>query len=231
MTLSVADVVNQARDAHAALSPTNAPQPIAIRRLTLFQRTLVTEIVRRVPGFLAQTVTVNLPLTDFDAGIDLSSTIASGWLDLPDGVFTYAQSPSPSRSVPGTFVPFEQRMFQGARPAFTFLNNVLYFIGLATEYTQYASFTLSFTSLPSALVDGNSTFILPDDALECLAAELAAVWIQRLVGNPNFDVDGDAAAALRADANRTKAEFLTRIFRLTQRQSYRVRDRQPGGGY
>lgn len=231
MSLTVATIVNNARDLHPALSVQNAPLPIALRAISRFEGDLVRDITSRVPGFLAKQVDVTLPLAVFENGVNLTTLIPAGWLDLTDGFFLYSIAPNPARTKRAGNIPWEQRDMPYMWPAYSVRDNVLYFLGSDANYAQFSKFTLTYTPLPAALATGASVTVLPDDALDCLAALLAAFWLKRLVGNPAFDVSPGAAELYIAEAAGVRADFLTRIWKTTQRMTYRVRDASSGGGY
>lgn len=228
--LLAGQVINHARDLHPSLSTTNAPQQLAYRALSRFQRDLVEEITPRVPAYLAVEAVAAFPVSPFDAGISLDTLIPNGWKDLLDGFFVRAgTSPNPGGRVRGTFVPWEQRDMGQRLPAYTFQHNVLFFLGGPSYYANFATFNLGYTPLPADIVNDASPFILPPDCREALAAMLAAFYIKRLVGTPTFDVDAAGAGIFLQDAQDERAKFLTRIWRLGQRQNYRVRDVRGGG--
>ncbi len=224
MTVTVAQVDDYMRDLHPALSSSNAPDQLALRALSRFQRDLVREIVVKVPAFLSQQVAVALPLADFDAGIDLSALIPDGWTDLLDGFFRYSTAVPPFRDTRGVFAAFEQRDMPQPFPAWTFQGNVVYLIGVAEDFAQISQFTLHYTGTPAELTTDQATFVLPDDCKDYFAAALAAFHLKRLVGNPSFNVDRQTAQLYGEDAAELRLQFLSRIFRLSQRQNYSVRN-------
>lgn len=230
MTFTVGTVINHARDLHPALTETNAPNPVAFRFLSRLTRDLIREIVRRVPANEGQILTVSLPLADFSTGIDLSTSIPAGWMDLLEGFFLAGTSPNPCQKVRGPFVPWEQRDMGVPVPAFTFRNNVLYFLGGAGAYAQYSQFLLEYTPLPVDVGKVSDTFNLPDDARETLALQLGAFWLKRMVGSPQMGVTTQIAGLFQGDADAEKGKFLSRVWNLAARQSYSVRDVTGFGG-
>lgn len=224
MALTAAQVINRARDLHPALSVSNAPRVLAFRQITEQQRDLIAEIARTIPGYLATTVDITLPLAVFDSGSDLSALIAGGWLDLLDLFFTNSANPLPDLAVRGTFAPYEQRDMPQPSPAWTFRGNTIYLLGEAADYTMYSKATLSYTPLGSDLTSDASVFLLPDDARECLAWDLAVFWLMRLVGLPMANVTGDTVSVYADRARAQRDSFTTRILALGQRQNYSVRN-------
>ena len=226
MTLTCATVINEARDLHPALSETAAPVPIALRLLGRFTREFTEAIAVRVPSFIAVQATFTLPLASFTAGESLTTLIPGGWKDLTDLFFTWSD-PSLTQPVRSKFVPWEQRDMPTRLPAHTFMNNVLYLLGSDANYTNYSQGVLTYTAMPAAFTTDTATIPLPDDALSALSALLAAYWLRRLAEDPSFGtVNPATVAAYMADAAEERKRFLTRIFRLTQRQDYVVRDVQ-----
>src|SRR5690349_21005501 len=235
MTLTAGDCIDQGRDEHPSLSETNAPSVLLLRQLSREVRSLTTAIAPRMPEFLAQRLEVAIGDIDFasEATIDLGDLIPDGWLDIPQLYFTWAVAPSPgaSRPVKAQFVPWQQRMSPRRLPAYTFLNNVIYILGPQQAYTGFGFAIVAYVPLPTDFTDEADTVPLPDDARECLAQALAAFALRRLVGNPQFEVNAEAALTQAEVAAASKKAFLNRIWRITQRQDGRMRDSNldPGG--
>lgn len=240
MTLTAGTVINNARDQHTLLSPSNAPAILAYRELSRLQRALYTEIFSRVPAFLSQRVDIALtpdifarltendgvritedaPDVDPSSGLDLTTLIPGGWLDITPGSEFWFSGTCFDR---GRFFPWEQRDMACA-PAFTLRNNFLYLLGNAAAYSRYSEWRLYYTPIPAAITADNSPISLPDDSCECLSKLLAGFFLKRLVGNAEFKVTGEIMAMYMGEAMEEKKNFLSRIFRVTQRQTYRVRD-------
>lgn len=235
MALTAGDCIDQGRDEHPSLSETNAPSVLLLRQLSREVRSLTMAIAPRMPEFLAQRLEVNVADIDFadEATIDLTGYIPGGWLDIPQLYFTWATAPSPgaSRPVKATFTPWQQRMSPRRLPAYTFLSNVIYILGPQQAYTGFGVAVIAYVPLPTDFTDEADAVPLPDDAREPLAKALAAFALRRLVGNPQFDVNAEAALVQAEIAAASKKEFLNRVWRLTQRQDGRMRDvnLDPGG--
>jgi hypothetical protein len=229
VALTAATVINHARDLHPSLSPVNAPNALACRALSRFLSELVEKIARRVPGYLGTTLTVPLPLAVFTAGIDLTAAIPGGWKRLLDGFFVYSASQTnPPTRVRANPIPYEQRDMNGPLPAWTFLANTVTFLGQETDYSQFSSFLLTYTPLAVDVANVGSAIPLPDDSREALAAMLAAFFLKRLVDDPQYRVSAKTATLYQGDADTEKAQFLRRIWRLTQNQDYVIRDVMSG---
>lgn len=229
MSVSVATVVNQARDVHPGLSPAAAPVNVAYRQLTRFSRDLYENIARRVPGYLVTSANIALPLAAFPNAGTLTSLIPGGWKDLLDLVFTYSTTPvTPAQTVTAKFVPYEQRDMPQSVPAWSVEGDQIVFLGAVTDYTSFSSATLTYTPAPPMLAAPTDLVCqsggLPDDALDCLAAMLAAFWLGRLVDDPSNAVTEKTYIRAAGEAGALRAAFLRRIWALSQRQSYRVRD-------
>lgn len=241
--LLVADVIDNARDLHPLLSRENVPDPLMVRELSRAVGDFYDQIYPRVPAFLAQSLEVDLtdPSFNWDAviedvpgltpptGIDLTTELAGGWKDLMKGEF-WRQTSGPVRGpVEAVFIPWEQRTLGGRRPAFTLRDNALYFLGCAAQYQQFAIFRLLYTPNPADMTLGGSV-PLPLDAREPLASRLAVFGLMRLVGNPEFKITQQDIGPFADRAANERREFLTAIFRITQRQRYVMRDVRPDPG-
>lgn len=223
MTLAVSTIINYARDMHPALSPENAPVPLALRSLSEIQRDLVGEITRRIPAYFATDLEVAMASVTFADGIDLTTLIPGGWLDITESNVVYANTPT-ARVQRANFVPWEQRdMGVFGFPAYTLRNDKLLLLGIDTDWSQVETFILTYTPLCADLVIG-SNVILPDEVRRCMATMLANEWLGRLVGNPAFDIDSETAGYWEQRAGRERESFLKGILQVAQRQSYRVRD-------
>lgn len=225
MTITAAQILNRARDLHAALSEQNAPDVLMFRELSARQDTFFDKIFARVPAMLAKVLTVPLPLADFDAGVDLATEIPGGWKDLtPAAEFRLSGTPVPRAIVEAKFIPWEQRLMGPSLPAFTLRDNTLFFLGSDTNYARFTEFRLTYTPIPERIVDEDSVVALPDDALEPLAAGLASFGLRRLVGNPLYGVTMAMWRTYDEDAALQEAMFLRRIFMgIAQRQNYSVK--------
>jgi hypothetical protein len=225
MALTVLQVTTRARDLHPALSFTNAPQVLAYRQLSAQQRDLIAVIATSIPAYLADRVTITMPLASFDAGVDLATLIPGGWLDLLDLFMTYTGDSSETpRTVRAKAVPWEQRDMSQRVPGWTFRHNTLLLLGKVADYANYTEGVLTYTPLGTDLTADASTFLLPDDAREWLAAELAVYWLSRMVGLPQAGVTGDVVGVYVQRAQVARQALLTRIRSLGMRQDYRIRD-------
>lgn len=223
-TLTAGEIINHARDLHPALSPANAPAVLAYRQISRHQQELIQEITVRQPAFLAEYAVVTLPLADFDAGEDLDTAIPSGWLDILEVFTRWSSSDVTGYPTRCQIVPWEQRDMPQPFPAVTIASNTLYLLGTAEGWARMASLRITYTAQPDDIVDDDSVLVVPVDAREALAHGLAAFWLGRLVGNPQYQVDADAVGYREGKAAEEQKKFLTRIWRTGQRQSYRVRD-------
>jgi hypothetical protein len=228
MSVTLAQVINQARDEHPALSVAAAPPTLAPRQVTKYARDLYESIAVRVPGFLTTSVALALPLANFTAGQNLTALIPGGWKDLLDLTFTYNTGGTPPAQVKATGVPYEQRDLCQPLPSWTLAGDVLYLLGGPNDYTSYAGGTLTYTPAPVTLSQPTDLVCqsggLPDDALDCLALMLAAFYLGRLVEDPGNAVSEKTFNRVAASAGAARTAFLRRIYRLTQRQNYRIRD-------
>lgn len=231
MAFTVAQVLNRARDQHPALDPVNTPLPLALRYLSECSRELYQAIAIRVPAYLAVELEVALPLASFEDGVDLTTEIPGGWKDLLQGDFQLSTPATPESWVRAPFFPWEQRDLGRRAPAFTLRHNVIYFLGQEQFYSNYSNFKLSYTAIPTDLTADTNAIPLPDDARGTLALQLAAFFIARLLGSPSYQITPQIVGAFDQRAGKSRADFLDRIWRTTQRQDYSVRDvRGMGGG-
>lgn len=224
MSVTIAQILNEARDAHPSLAAAVTPPPLAIRAVSRFVRDLYETIATKVPGFLIQSTTIAMPIPVFANGVNLTTQISGGWKDLLDLSFG-ANDGSGLTYIKGRALPYEQRDMS-CGPAWTFAGNVIYFVGSESSYNQFSSALLTYTPMPPQFTALTDTIPapLPDDCLDCLAAMLAAFLAGRLVDDPNFVVSAQTWAVLGTIAGTQRKAFLTRIFRLSQRQDYVIRD-------
>ena len=221
MSLTAGEVINHARDLHAALSPANAPAVLGYRALSRIQRDLLTDVVMANPAYLATQAKVAMPLADFNDGIDLNGVLGE-WADLVEIFGRWATASNFELRV--WSIPWEQRDLAQRWPSFTLRNNTVYLMGTETGWSQIAELRLTYSAVPLDLTSDSSVFALHDDARETLAASLAAFYLGRLVGNPEYQVGLDASTASDARATETRSQWMRRIIMVTQRQSWQIRD-------
>lgn len=247
--LTVADVIDNARDLHPALSKENVPDRLMVRELTRAVSDLYDQILKRVPAYLSLALDLDLTNPAFNwvgalndvpgvsAGIDLTTLIPGGWKDITQGEFWIGSGATARCAWKGTFTPWEQRTIQRRFPAFTLRDNALYFMGAQVQYSRFSLFRLVYTPAPADLVlTGNVP--LPHDAREPLASRLALFGLLRLIGQPQFKISAADTAPFATRATGERKEFLTAVFGIAQRQRYVMRDVapdpggsfQPGGG-
>jgi hypothetical protein len=225
MALLAGDVINHARDMHPALSVVNAPAVVGYRAISRFQGDLVEQIAARQPGFLAETLTVALPLATFASGINLTTLITSGWLALED-MFARLTSDSDTTRWPLRCenVPWGQRDMAQPWPAFTMRNDVLYLLGTETDWSVMSSLRISYTAQPADVTQDSSALVVPLDARETLATSLCAFYLSRLVSEPTHRVTSEMASVWDTKADTERSRFLGRIGRTGQKQRFRVRN-------
>ncbi len=241
MTLTVADVIDNARDLHPALSKENVPDRLMVRELTRAVSDLYDQIYPRVPSYLAIPLEVDLTNPSFNwvgvmndvpseaPGLDLTTLIAGGWKDITQGEFWIGSGATARCWWKGVFTPWEQRNVTRRFPSFTLRNNALYFLGSQQQYSRFSMFRLMYTANPADAVKGGSV-PLPHDAREPLASRLALFGLMRLVGIPQFKISAQDVAPFSDRAQGERKEFLTAVFRVTQRQQYVMRNTQPDPG-
>ena len=161
------------------------------------------------------------------AGLNLATLLPNGWKDITQGEFWMTGG---ARPVVATFQPWEQRSLPSRKPAFTLRDDALYFLGCQADYNRYSTFRMVYTPNPADMTL-TGTVPLPHDAREPLASRLAVFGMLRMVGNPAFKIAAADVQPFAVRAGSERKEFLTAIFRITQRQKYVVRDVRvdPGG--
>jgi hypothetical protein len=235
MTITAGQVINEARDYHAALSKTAAPDRLSWNHLTRTMNRFRDRIMVRVPAFFAAEFTQTLTAAIFSNGLNLASVSSVGVKAFTGPIrFLYASS-SPARYVDGQFIPWEQRTMNNGVPAYTLINNVVKLLAgngvddLATAYQNYDSMVLSYTANVTPIVaNANEITGFPDDAREALALSLVAFHLRRMVGSPQYNVKRVDADYFDAQATDAANLFYTRITRgITQVTEYYIQDRRP----
>jgi hypothetical protein len=187
----------------------------------------------RVPAYFAQEYTATLNSALFTSGLALSTLSSTGVKGLTGPIkFAYA-STDPVQYIPGLFVPWEQRLLYTPVPSYTLINNVIVLLAgnadLGEAYTNFDSMVVSYTPNPAAIEDNETTLTgWPDDALDVFATMLAAFYLRRMVGSPDWQIAREDADFFYAQAREAREDFLTRISRgITQQQSYYIVDALP----
>lgn len=217
MALLARSVILHARDADPAFTTGRIAQPVAWRALTRLYVALVARVAQTNPDVLdAAASTTALPLSAFALanGITLGSDVLQP-LDVQ--AFNTVGEPQGVE-----VVPYTARAGTVRHPAATFLGNTVHLLGLPDWWTPWASVTVRYVPQPSQTLTDATTLALPDDALDVLAAKLAAWMATRVAGSAKPTVIN--AGQLLTDANGIEAEFLLRIGGRQRGQTLRIRE-------
>jgi hypothetical protein len=220
MTLLAGDVIDAARDRHAAFDRERAPQGVCLRFLSQSARRLHGKIMEIDEDVLRVEQNTVLPLADFSAGIALPAnrTIV--------GVTVQDRSAVNPRSFDIDLVPANLRNDRNTPAAAAWqIGNKLYLRGAASDWTQYGSIAVSTVPIPPLVAKSSDVIDLPDTALEALADAIALQLAKRGV-TPK---DGErlppiVLGAFVASAKSSEDDFLDEIRNRLTGRTFQTRD-------
>jgi hypothetical protein len=210
-SLVVQDLILSARDHHASFEARRHPDPVLMRALSRYQRTLVPQLLRLRPDAVVSLQTTVLPLADFDAGITV-----------PD--FTYPRGVE--ATLPAVAGLAERHravdlVSWGDRHRYTnaayLRGQVLFLTGTASDWTEYTAIRFHYTPQVDALTattGAGGTLILPNAAEPCLVTFLAAFMAKR--GHADESVGQPNVAGLQAEWEAAEQMFLSESGRHQQ---------------
>lgn len=207
MAITVGEIIQEARELHPAFAPTWVPDPLAIRMLGRYQRTLASKIAILNPDALKQVEAVSLPLANFANGHTLPAGHRWG---RGRAFFATGNLKDVLHLIPEESLPYN-RLF----PAAFIRKGVLHLIGEASDWEAYSSLEIPYVPIPSLLTATGDSFILPDSAHPALVAALADYLAGRVSGikeAPAVDV-----RRYRTDWDEAQREFLKEV--ATQRMA------------
>lgn len=210
MSLVARDVIDAARDRHAAFDRARVPDKGALRYLSAKVRELHGRITQIDDSTLVETDETLLPLANFDDGIDLldNRTIASV-AAMPKG--------TDMALVDVELLPYELRNdWRAPRVSAYIRGNVLYLAGDASRWSLATSIVVSYVATPEELTTLRDEIPLPDAAELCLTEAVALYMAGRV---PGMD-----PTAFVARAESSESRYLADVANRLAGVTYFVRD-------
>jgi len=192
-------------------------------------------LLGRLPSYFADTYDATIDSTLLANGLALTTLSTTGVKGLAGDIMFRYTGGSPQRSMPGKFIPWEQRHLYTPAPSYTLRDNTIYLIAgeigadLGLAYQNFDQMTVSFTPDPAAITADDDVLTgFPDDALEAFASNLAAFLLRRMVGSPSWEVKREDVDYYDSLAIEAHERWLTRITRgFAQQMSFYVQDVMP----
>ena len=212
-SLNAGDIINQARDIHVSFEPRSHPNAVLLRELSRYQRELTTKIAEVNPALVAIPISVTLPLTDFDAGIELPSHVYI----LP-GVAVCLRT-NPAIREPIEMVNLTMRSDPETPDITVFVRgNHLFLSGRAQSWQTFTAIQFQIVLIPKRLQTLDDPLLLPDYAEEVLAGMLARFMAIRTgVASPVVQLAAEA-----------EARFMESVASQRRSETYVTRDVFPG---
>jgi hypothetical protein len=205
MPFTAADVILAARDLNPAFTAQRHPDPVCLRFLSRYVRTLTAAIMAKRPRALAVTVTtVPLPLPNFAIGVEVPADLLLVEVRVRPSVRNDDAFRRPVELIPGgqalaghTRVPYGWRE-----------GNRVFLGGKADQWTAYDLLELRTIAMPASVTLG-ATIPFPDDALDVFCAQLGAFMARRHAEGP--ETTRFSPAALNAEAAAAEASYIERL--------------------
>ena len=200
MAVTVAQIIEGARDHHTSLDPFTHPDAVGVRFADRYHKRLVLRVVQINPDLLAQFDDVTLPLADFDTGqaADAHHQYLSGKAFYLNNSDLYDRL---------ELLPWEARNRGVHFPAYSLVNGNIKLHRTANDWTMYGSLEIRFIPMTATLTGLTSAIVLPDTALDCMATGLAYFWMRRQPEQPFKNY----LRELRSEWNDAEVAFLGEI--------------------
>jgi hypothetical protein len=214
MTLTAGPILETARDRHVTFNRRHHPDPVLLRELTSYVRTLSGLVSRIDETLLAEEETVALPLFDFEAGMSIPANRTIVGVVLKD-----AQGGKLDVDV----IPWANR-FDRNRPRLAAweVAGSVYLSGQASTYVNYTEVGLLVIPIAAPFAALTDTIPLPDTVEECLTTHLAMYMAKR--GTTEEGVDKPDPRSFTNDAAEAEVRFLAEVGNRVAGRSFRVRD-------
>lgn len=216
MALVAGDVIEAARDRHKAFVRELAPQGMALRFLSQYQRELLGKIAEIDEDVLRTDTNTVMPLAVFDNGIAL-----------PANRTIVAISALTTGAVPNSLevalVPASLRNDRStpARAAYQ-IGDKLFLRGAASDWTTIGSIAVATVPVPVPVTKSTDVLVVPDTAERALIENLALAMALRGHNEPNIPaIDTGAFGARAKDAEQA---YLTEVLNRTTGRAYHTRD-------
>lgn len=227
MTITAQEVIEAARDQHAAFSPQRNPNRLLLRQLAQYKRRLfakITDVNSSVLQVVATDVTVDITAFDFTNGQDLGDHLYI----LPDGEIEPQNEIDPGDRAKFTLIGQNVRNF--SRPALSgwMRANRLFLQGSAQDWNGFITLHLSVIPMPTgptALADNFDP--MPDSGQDALVNYLALVMAKR--GHSDDTLPGIDVRGFRADFAEAERQFLEELGLRKKARKIRTLDVYPGG--
>jgi hypothetical protein len=177
MAVTVAEIIEGARDFHASLDPHAHPDSVFIRFLDRYHKRLVLKVAQINPDEISSFQTISLPLATFDNG-----AAANDAHQYYSGKAFFLNASDLWDRV--EILPWESRDRPTYFPAVSLVNGVIRLHGVAEDWTAYGSLELRYVPMTTKLDDGADTIVLPDTALDCLSLAAAHFGMRRQPEQP-----------------------------------------------
>lgn len=228
MARLVSGIITAARDQHAAFDVQRNPDPLLIRFLANYVQEVQGKIMAIDPsyGSVEQTIVFELPLADFDAGMNLGAG------RIITDIVLVNKATEPKRiTVPISLIPREQRFTYNAPYAAAWQEgDNLYLRAPAENYTNYGSVEVqvvqNFAEQDVAgLMNRNAVLPLPDAAAAMVVDALALFMARR--GHVDAMLPPIDYAAFVAAADKSAGAFYMAIAQRNVGRVYVTQDVWP----
>jgi len=167
-----ASVMDGAREQHPAFDEHRTPESVLFRQVNRYTRELYVRAVEKHSYLYVTTLTVDLPLADFEDGIDLPAHIQviGGEVEVQNGIRSDLSLVSArQRNAPGWSYPVY------------ISNDVLYLVGSSNDWNGILKVLIDYNPAPVLPTDKSGPVPLPDSA-ERVLIDQAAFWMARRQG-------------------------------------------------
>ncbi len=226
MTITAAEVIEGARDLHAAFSPQRNSNRLLLRQLAKYKRRLFQLITNINPSVLQEATTdvsVDIATFDFANGQDLGDHIYI----LPDGEIEPQNEIDPGDRSKFFLISQNVRLFSRPLLSGWMRGNRIFLQGSEQDWSGFITLHLSVIPIPTgptALADNFDP--MPDTGLDVLTDYAAFVMAKR--GHVDNSIPPLNASEFRADFAQSEQAFLEEMGLRKKARKIRTLDTYPG---
>lgn len=213
MPFTVMDAIRSARDQHPVFEPERTPDMVLIREMNRYVRQLLFRIHERDSSRTTTSVTVPLPLADFEAGVALPDYIIFQGATL--------QCSELSAETQLRIIPFRKRHEPGVPYPGFIHDGVLYLIGNEEDWSQFDSFTYWYVPEPAELATYTDVLPVPEAAFPVIVDRLCFFMTRR---SPVFENERVPMDEFKQQWRESESEFLIEMATHNRTESNYIRE-------
>lgn len=213
MAFTVAAVIEEARDQHAAFDAERTPDAVCIRHVSRYTRELYARVVEKNDQLYVNSFEETLPLADFVNGFALPADFMKILGGHVTDVAEYQHVLQ--------FVSHRNRWHPGCHTPVYILNQTVYFCGYEGDWLKATKAVIHYIPEPTLPTAAADTVPLPDGSSRVVAENLAFFMARR---SHAYEGEAVPAALFYQSWRESEKEFLVEIAQHSRQQFNVIRE-------